>query len=146
MKLLKAWSFYLSSFSSLIRCNKLSGRFVSQTPISISNSASILMASSLALFLMHLYHPNTPYDFRHTLTEVFMHLIRSGLGLCTYQAWGPLVYTSESLCQYPDWQSWRLHKRKILAIFNKAFIHIAIKGYSRVIHSTTQQVGDLQKA
>ena len=59
-----------------------------------------------------------------------MYLIKSNLGLYTW------VYISEGLCyfnQYFDWQNWRLYKKKILAMFSKAFIYTITKENSRVI-------------
>ncbi len=80
-----------------------------------------------------------------------LHLIKSGPGLRSRQAWGPLVYYQEDLCHFHQllWlslrQSWRLHKEEVLAVSSKAFIHIATKGCSRVVRFTPQRVGDLQE-
>ena len=64
------------------------------------------------------------YNSRCTLVEVFISLIKSGLGLWIYQAWGQLIYQSGGFCysrQCRDVhkrQSWRLHTGKVLAMFS----------------------------
>ncbi len=42
-------------------------------------------------------------------------------------------------------QSWRPHKREVLIASSKAFIHTSIKGCLRVIHLTTQPMGDFMQ-
>ena len=81
-----------------------------------------------------------------------LHPIKSSLGLRTCQAWGPLVYWPGGFCHFCEYfdvhkkQSWRLHKREVLIASSRAFIYIAIKGCSKVIHITPWQVDDLQES
>ncbi len=78
-----------------------------------------------------------------------VHLIKSGPGLRTRQAWGPLVYYQRlrhSCCSdFPEDKADIRTKEKFLAASSGAFIHTATKGCSRVIHFTSRQVGDLQE-
>ncbi len=117
IKLSKAWLFYLSSFSFLIRCKRLSDYCLPQPP----TSTLIPMVLSIILFLIYLYHPihlyhfDTPHDSIRILVEIYIHLIRSSPSLHTHQAWGLLINLSEGLCHSSQcfdvysWQSWRLH-------------------------------------
>ncbi len=78
-----------------------------------------------------------------------LHLIKSGPGPCTRQAWGPLVYYQglrHSHCSdFPEDEADVRTREKSLAASSKAFIHTATKGCSRVIRFTPRQVGDLQE-
>ncbi len=78
-----------------------------------------------------------------------LHLIKSGPGPCTYQAWGPLVYYQD-LCHshrfdFPEDEADVRTREKSLVASSKAFIHTATKGYLKVIRFTLRQVGDLQE-
>ncbi len=78
-----------------------------------------------------------------------LHLIKSGPGPRTCQAWGPLVYYQGlrySRCSdFPKDEADVRTREKSLAAFSRAFIHTATKGCSRVIRFTPRQVGDLQE-
>ncbi len=153
IELSRAWSFYLSSSSSLSGTIRPSGHCVPQPPTSTSTSGSILnglLASSLALswcvrtILICLMIPDVHL-------QRSLHLIKSGPCLRSRQAWGPLVYYQRGLHHSHQllWFSWRrswcLHKREILAASSMAFIHTATKGCSRVIRFMPRRVGDLQE-
>ncbi len=74
IKLSRAWSFYLSSSSSLLGVIKPSGYCVSQ-PLNIYLNLSLNSQRPTGLItciiLMHLYHPDTLDDSRRAPAEVF---------------------------------------------------------------------------
>ncbi len=136
IELLRAWSFYLSSSSSLIRCNKPSGHYISQPLISISTLSTL----SFVLLPIRLYHPQfisfiisdlvfasrVFYTFNQVkFRPTYLLSDLSATGLYT-RSFCQLVH-APTLIDYGIWQSWCLHKWKVLSAFSKTFIHIATK-------------------
>ncbi len=80
IKLSKAWSFYLSSSSSLSGAIRPSGHCVLQPPNIYLNPRIVYLNLNLnsqwptglvtCIILMHLYHPDTPHDSRRAPAEV----------------------------------------------------------------------------
>ncbi len=77
-----------------------------------------------------------------------LHLIKSGPGSRTRQAWRPLVYYQDlrhsRRSDFPEDKANVCTREKSLVTSSKAFIHTATKGCSRVIRFTPQRVGDIR--
>ncbi len=162
IKLSRAWSFYLSSSSSLSGIIRPSGLLHTSTSniyfnlkSSTPNSASIpngLLASSLAsswcirTILMHSYHPDTPHDSRCSPAEVSAsNQVRSrptyssGLG-----ATGLLSKPSSFSLFWLSWRrTWRLHKGEVLSCVQQGFHPHRHQGVFKLICFTSRRVGDL---
>ncbi len=154
IELSRAWSFYLSSSSSLLGAIRPSGLLRTSTSniyLNLSLNSQRPTSLVICIILIHSYRPDMLHDSRHTSAEVFasdqvrsrpMYFVRPG---------GYLVYYQRGFCHFHQvlwlsWRrSWRLHKGKVLAASSRAFIHIATKGCSRAVHYTPRQVGDLQE-
>ncbi len=156
VELSRAWSFYLSNSSSLsgtIRPLGLLRTSTSNIYLNLKSSTSTsalipngLLASSLAsswyirTILIRFMIPDVHL-------QRSLHLIKSGLGLRTCRAWGPLVYY-QGLCyscrsDFPEDEADVCIKEKSLAASSRAFIYTDTKGCSRVIRFTPQRVGDV---
>ncbi len=115
------------------------------TSVSIPNGLlASLLASSwyICTILIHLMIPDVHL-------QRSLHLIKSGPGLRTCKAWGPLVYYQglrhSRRSDFPEDKADVRTREKSLATSSRAFIHIATKECSRVIRFTPWWVGDLQK-
>ncbi len=158
MELSRARSFYLSSSSSLSGAIRPSSHCVTQSPniylkLKLSTSTSALIPNGLlALSLASSWYIRTIL-IRLIIPDVHLqrslYLMKSGPGLRTRQAWGPLVYY-QGLCHscrsdFPEDEADVRTIEKSLAASSRAFIYTATKGCSRVIRFTPRRVGDLQE-
>ncbi len=133
-----------------IRCNQ------AFRPLYTSISKYLPQPQSLFQRPRHLHHTpciriisNTPHDSRHAPVEVSAsNLVKSrSTYLSGLEATGLLTRKLSLFLSLPwrSWkQSWRPHKREVLAVSSWTYIHIATKRCLRVIYLTPWQVGNLQ--
>ncbi len=97
----------------------------------------------ICIFLIHLYQPRYASWFQTCIGRalcIWSNQVQAYVLVRPGGHWSTTRRPSPFSSFWLFWrQSWRLHKEEVLAASNRAFIHTAIKGCSRVIcsHAST---------
>ncbi len=160
IELLRAWSFYLSSSSSLSGAIRPSGHCIPQPLTSTSTSNDLPQPQPqfpTVYWPHHLHHPNAFVPSWYALW--FQTCICRSLCIWSSQVqahvfvrpgghWSITKEVFVILISYSDFPEDKANiytRKKSLGASSRAFIHTTTKGCSKVIHFMPRQVGDLQE-